>query len=207
MKREYGFSTREKLILETALKIMYKKNFQAANIIQVAKQAMLSPKQVKEIYKSDDELRMAAIKYAAFVWVEYIKKDIANEKDKKTRIRKLLRHYAAGSESYPLSLSLYIDVWKRIRDCENNDENLLKEELEKIYFLFVEVFEEIILKEICIDSTLASQIRQLAWIMVVISDGLHIQNLIRPESLNFDGAVDVLYKMIDGYLSEMGKRV
>ncbi|WP_432409042.1 hypothetical protein [Wukongibacter sp. M2B1] len=205
MKNEHGFSTREKLILETTLKVMYQKNFEAANITNIAEQAMLNPRHVKDIYYSDDSLRMEAIKYSAIVWVEYIKKDIAGEKDKAKKIRKLLHHYAAGSESYPLSLSLYIDVWKKIRDCEGGKEELLKEELKKIYALFVKVFEELLLEEVFIDNAVDSEIRQLAWIMVVISDGLHVQNLIRPKSLNFDRSVDVLYKMINGYLSEMGK--
>lgn len=205
MKNEHGFSTREKLILETTLKVMYQKNFEAANITNIAEQAMLNPRHVKDIYYSDDSLRMEAIKYSAIVWVEYIKKDIAGEKDKAKKIRKLLHHYATGSESYPLSLSLYIDVWKKIRDCEGGKEELLKEELKKIYALFVKVFEELLLEEVFIDNAVDSEIRQLAWIMVVISDGLHVQNLIRPKSLNFDRSVDVLYKMINGYLSEMGK--
>ncbi|SCY70787.1 hypothetical protein [Alkaliphilus peptidifermentans] len=207
MKMGYTFSTKEKLILEATLKVMHKNNFLSANISETAKHTMLKPEAIKAIYNSDDALRMAAIFYAASIWVDYIKKDIAGEKDKKTRLRRLLRHYAAGSESYPASLSLYIDIWKIIRDGQRENEAFFKEELQSIYTMFVEAFEELILQEICQSFTLTSEIRQLAWIIVVISDGLHIQNLIEPESIDFDGVEEVLYKMVESYLLETGKEV
>lgn len=206
MKKGSIYSTKEKLILETALKAMYKKNFQAANISQVAEHAMLKTEQVRELFHSDDELRMAAIRYSANIWVNIIKKDIAGEKDNKTKLRKLLRHFAAGSESYPGSLSLYIDVWKRIRDTEGGDQQLLKEELIKVYDYFVSTFEELLLEDVCKDCTRTSDIRQLAWIMVVISDGLHIQNLIKPLTLDFDKSAGVIISMVSAYLSEMRKQ-
>lgn len=193
---EKRLSTKEKLILEAALKIMFKENFEAASIDAVQKLAVINSNQIKNIFVTDDYLRMAAMEYGAIKWVNYIKLDMQSEAEKPEKIKKLIRHFAAGSENYSQSLSLYIDVWKRIRDSEDNENSFVKQKLLNIYEYYVEAFIDIFENEISIGSNNDFDIRQLAWIMVVISDGLHIQSLIQPKPLDFDTVGDVLNKMV-----------
>ncbi len=200
MRSDRKYSIRERLILETALKVMLAGDFESASIRQVSKQSMLSEELIISIFKTDDRLRMAAMEYAAIQWVRYVKKDIQYEIDRRCKLKKIVRHYFAGTESHPDSLSLYIDIWKRIRDSSKGNEDDLKEELGKIYDLYAEVFEELLLTEFPLRAELGSQRRQLAWIMVVISDGLHIQSLIRPDSLDYDGIGEMINNMVEGLL-------
>lgn len=190
------YSIMDRLILENALKEMSKGNYESASIQQTIDCSGLNEQKVKSKYENDDHLRMQAMEYAAIMWIRHIEKDIDNEKDKQQRLKKLLRHFFAGTESHPASLSLYVDVWKCIRDSKSSNTEFIKEEINKLYELYVKVFEYFISKEFPEGAEPIAQIRQLAWILVVISDGLHIQSLIRSASLDYEGISELLNEMV-----------
>ncbi|MFZ5351493.1 MAG: hypothetical protein ACOZCL_02080 [Bacillota bacterium] len=197
MKIEYNYSKKEKLILEAALKVMLKEEFAAVNIEQIADEIMLDPAKIKISYKNNDELRMSAMEYAARSWMSFVRNDILNEADKHKKLYKLICHYALGTENYPESLSLYIDIWKRIRD--GNFENLekMKEKLSNIYDYYEYCFVDIISKEICTVIGKADELKHLSQILVAISDGLHIQSLFRTTAIDFEGIGNTLYKITE----------
>ena len=108
-------SVKKKLILETTLELMYKSSYESVNIENVSNRSGLEVAKIKKIYPTDDILKLSAMKYAAAIWVELVKKDLKKQDTKENKLYVLIRHFIAGSESHPESLSLYIDIWKKLR--------------------------------------------------------------------------------------------
>ncbi len=197
-------SKKELIILNTALDIMLRSDFNAATKKAVSDIGPISYEDVQSFYITDDALRMAAMEYAVNTWVMNVKEELAREEDPRLRIKKLLRHYVAGPESYGDSLPLYVDLWKRIRDCCNGSTSYLKEKANSIYSLYTDTFIELLCSYLNIRSEKEPWIRVVARVMVVLSDGFHVQALVQGESPEFDLIVEVLYEMLMCYIENEG---
>jgi len=188
-------STQKRLILETALKLMFEGSYEDASIDSVSQCAGFDSYKIRQHYATDEKLRMSAMRYAAIIWVNQVKADLERQETKKDKLYALIRHYIAGSASHPQSLSLYVDIWKKLRDLEQESRQLLSDELLEIYCYYVSFFQEII-KDI-FKNDCGYDIEQLAWIMVVISDGFHVQSLVQSQRLDFDRIACTFYKMLN----------
>lgn len=184
----------KKLILETALKLMLEGFYENADIESVSRKAQLNPEKIRKHYATDERLRMSAMKYAAVVWMEQVKTDLEKRETKENKLYALIRHFIAGSESHPQSLSLYVDIWKKLRDLKSENGIILNGELLEIYQYYVRFFQEAV-KDIY-DNTSGYDLEQLAWILVVISDGFHVQSLVQPQQLDFDKIARTFCKML-----------
>lgn len=185
----------KKLILESALKLMFEGFYENADIESVSRKAQLKPEKIRQHYATNEGLRMSAMKYAAVVWVEQVKADLEEQETKENKLHVLIRHYIAGSESHPQSLSLYVDIWKKLRDFKSENGMVLSGELSEIYQYYVLFFQEAV-KDIY-DNKSEYDIEQLAWIMVAISDGFHVQSLVQPQQLDFDKITQTFCKMLN----------
>ena len=188
-------SIKQKLILEAALKLMFEGYYEDATVDSVSSYAQMDLEKIKQHYATDENLRMSAMKYAAAVWVDQVKIDLEKQETKMDKQRALIRHYIAGSESHPHSLSLYVDIWKKIRDIKKEDQLLLSNELSEIYRYYVSFLQEA-MKDIYANE-FGYDMEQLAWIMVVISDGFHVQSLVQPQQLDFDKITQTFCKMLE----------
>ncbi len=155
----------------------------------------MNQEKIRQHYPTDETLRMSAMKYAAVVWVEQVKADLEKQATNKDKLNALIRHFIAGSESHPQSLSLYVDIWKKLRDLKTENKQLLSNELSEIYGCYVSFFQEA-MKDIY-ENVSGYDMEQLAWIMVVISDGFHVQSLIQPWQLDFDKITRTFCKMLE----------
>lgn len=188
-------SIKKRLILETALKLMFEGSYENASIDRVSLYTRLDPEKIRQHYVTDETLRMSAMKYAAVVWVEQVKADLEKQETKENKFYALIRHFIAGSESHPQSLSLYVDIWKKIRDLKAEGTSLLNGELLEIYRYYVRFFRDIM--EDIYGNEAGYDMEQLAWIMVVISDGFHVQSLVQPQQLDFDKIARTFCKMLE----------
>jgi AcrR family transcriptional regulator len=188
-------SIQKRLILEAALKLMLEGAYEHASIDNVSSYTRLDPEKIRQHYATDENLRMSAMKYAAVVWVEQVKADLKKQQTKKDTLYALIRHFIAGSESHPQSLSLYVDIWKKLRDLKTENRQLLSDELSEIYRYYVSFFREAM--EDIYGNEAGYDMEQLAWIMVVISDGFHVQSLIQPQQLDFDGIAHTFCKILE----------
>lgn len=188
-------SIQKRLILETALKLMFEGFYENADIKSVSRKAQLDPVKIRQHYETDENLRMSAMKYAAVVWVNQVKADLKKQKTQKDKLYALVRHFIAGSESHPQSLSLYVDIWKKLRDSKTENRQLLSDELSEIYRYYVSFFREA-MEDIYGDEA-GYDMEQLAWMMVVISDGFHVQSFVQPQQLNFDKITQTFCKMLE----------
>lgn len=188
-------SIQKRMILETALKLMFEGVYENASIESVSLYTRLDPEKIMHHYDTDETLRMSAMKYAAVVWVEQVKSDLKKQQTQKDKSYALIRHFIAGSESHPQSLSLYVDVWKKLRDLKTKNRQLLRDELSEIYRYYVGFFREA-MEDIYGNET-GYDMEQFAWIMVVISDGFHVQSLVQPQQIDFDGIAHTFCKMLE----------
>lgn len=204
MASKKKFSIKEIAIMETALKIMFAKDFDAVSISEVSAKAKIRLDVIQSLYTTDDELRMEAVEYAGVRWVEDIRIQLNKEKNTLDKLKLLIKLYVSGSQTHPESLSIYVDLWKKLRDNIGGENTYIKSSLESIYRYYVQIFKEVF-TEIALEQgghcTLnQNQVEHLAWIMVVLSDGLHIQSLIQSKPLDFEGIRAVLYPMVEGLL-------
>jgi|GEM_PF-1458304 len=193
-EKKTALSLTEKLLFETSLRIMFDKGFESADIEGVSREAGVDIKKTKIFYASDDELRMAAMKYAAIIWTGQVKADILKYETNREKLHGLITHYIAGTESHPNSLSLYIDVWKRIKDLPRGNDRL-KNGLYEIYQYYADFFIKV-LHELYGDLQ-GIDAELMAWILVVISDGFHIQSLLLPEKFDYDGITRIFCKVLE----------
>ncbi len=189
-------TVQKRLILETALRQMLTGGYENATIDSVSHISALPPKQIRQHYPTEEELRMAVMEYAASVWLASVAEELEQKSSRHEKLYTLIYRYIAGSESHSDSLSLYVDLWKRIRDMADEAVPWIKVELEKIYTQYACFFQ----KTLCELFTGVQNEEQLAWIMVVISDGFHIQSLIRDKQPDFDQIAQTLCKMLEHLL-------
>ena len=69
-------SMKQKLILETALKMMFEGFYEDATIDSVSSYSQLDSEKIRQHYDTDENLRMSVMKYAAVVWVDQVKLDL-----------------------------------------------------------------------------------------------------------------------------------
>ncbi len=189
-------AVQKRLILEVALKQMLDGGYGKATIDSVSCISALSPEQIRQNYPTEEELRMAVMEYAASVWLAAVAEEVKQKASRHEKLYTLIYRYIAGSESHPDSLSLYVDLWKQIRDEADETVPWIKAKLQKIYTQYACFFQNT-LRELFVG---AQNEEQLAWIMVVISDGFHIQSLIRDKQPDFDEIAQTLCKMLERLL-------
>lgn len=138
-----------------------------------------------------DEMIMDAIEYAGSQWLECLKKNIKETERKSEKTALLLNSYALGAEEFSHNLSLYIDLWKIIKDGKNA---YLKQRLRRIYDMYINEFS-VIMNEIGTDWLNKEEIHILGVLMTAVSDAIHIQ------CFTADGSVD--FSQIRNFISKL----
>ncbi|MCL2702970.1 MAG: hypothetical protein FWE91_05105 [Defluviitaleaceae bacterium] len=116
----------------------------------------------------DEELLMDAVELAGQIWIKRVADEVSKIDAPDLKIRRLAALYAFGTLSFPESLSIYIDLWKLVK---NGDSEYIKKRLKAVYLLYSRSF-----CELAFGGTEASpKAKSLAIIMTMLSDMLHIQ--------------------------------
>lgn len=192
----------EKVILGAALNVMFQTDFEAVTIQNIAERTQIDVAKILKLYSNDNELRMTAMEFAALNWGEHVRDLLREESTTQDKLKKLIQLFIGGTASHPNSLSLYLDIWKKIRDSGEEDAAYLKEKLFDIYEFYAALFKEVLANNNIAAIFDDPLIDQLAWIMVVISDGFHIQTLVQGKVANFESIGNTMYRMVRPLLSE-----
>jgi AcrR family transcriptional regulator len=184
----------QRVILENTLKELFSSNYEAVTIEDVCEKYGLAKKKAFEYFADDDDLKMSAVEYAASVWVTNLSKRLNVIASSEERIRLIIRSFALGTEEYPQSLSIYIDLWKRLRDCPFENSKI-KDRLNRVYKFYSDEFCRLLSAEWKIELEDES-LRSIAYIFVVISDGLHIQTFLQQKELDCDKITETLCRML-----------
>lgn len=170
------------LYLKIAVNELLNNGIQGVRIEKLAHTMHLDRKRMEECFsEGDKELLMDTVEYAGASWINVIKKEIEDTSDTKEKIRILVREYTLGTEKFPASLSVYIDLWKIIKDQKDE---YIKTRLKLIYQMYINEFEQIInsIDEFKVEK---KDITAFSMIMTILSDVLHIQSIILENEVDF----------------------
>lgn len=141
------------------------------------------------------ELLMDTIEYAGRRWLDKLKKDIDRATTQADKLSLLLNGYALGAENYSENLSLYIDLWKLVKDGRSK---YLKNRLGQIYECYISEFNAI-WKQIGISGLEDEEMHILGVIMTALSDAIHIQY--------FTGKHLIEFVKIEHFICNLAKRI
>jgi len=183
-------------IVRIALVKLLKGSMEDISLLYISEVTGLKIERLNEIFPSgNNEIIMDAVEYAGKQWIESIKEEINNTEDTKIKVRILSGGYALGSEEYPESLSVYIDLWKLIKD---NKEPYIKERLKAIYLMYMQEFINII-KDICPVFVSEEELYAYSLFMTVLSDAIHIQSILLENEVNYKAIKKVIEKISLNY--------
>ena len=178
-------------VLKIALKIL----FQYGNITieHLSETAALDKEGLTLLFSNGDkELLMDTVEYAGTIWVDKIKKEISEQKSVQGKLRTLASGYALGSREHPQSLSIYIDLWKYIKDGNNE---YIKKRLCEIYRFYIDEFNNIV-NNIGEFHATEKQRRALSLFITILSDVLHIQSITLENEVDFDSFQEMIENVI-----------
>lgn len=152
---------------------------------------------IKSYFNTNANLYMNAMKFAAIKWIDSIERELTAVDDPARKIKMLVRKYAYGTRDHPESLSSYIDLWKKIRMMPTEDvleDSYIKNTLLEIYQLYSDFLSNMLDSlELSISE---SQRKVISWILVIVSDGIHIQELLGNTVIKKDEMVNFLYNVL-----------
>ena len=183
-------------ILKISFSVLLNEGF--VNISQIAKRTGLEEKKLYGLFSDGDkELYMDTVEYAGKAWVDKIKKEIAEKNDSESKLKTLAAGYTLGSKDYPESLSVYIDLWKIIKD---NKDEYVKERLRNIYNYYISEFCNIV-NEINKFNIKYDELRSFALFMTILSDMIHIQSLTLENNVDFESFKTMIEKITVAYFN------
>lgn len=195
---ETNFTKHHQKLLNVAVDILIRKGIEELTILSLSEKMCIDSSIIIKLFETDTKLCMNTMWFAATQWIQMIEHESDKLEDENSKIRLITEKFAFGTVEYPGSLSSYIDVWKRIRMMPSNDiqeDIYIKQSLLEIYQLYVDFFCRYIYS-VSRDKESPSNEQVIAWLMVVISDGIHIQSLLNHSFIDKNKAVDILIKMI-----------
>lgn len=163
----------------------------------------ISQKQFHILFpKGTDEMLMDTIEYAGCRWLDELRKDIDMAAAPADKLSLLLNGYALGVEIYSENLSLYIDLWKLVKDGKSE---YLKNRLGEIYDRYITEFTAI-WKKIGISGLEEEAIHILGVIMTAMSDAIHIQYFTGKHPIEFGKIKQLLRNLAKGMIPYLEKK-
>lgn len=185
-------------ILKILLGKMRETDVSNLDIVELLPEMGISAKQFVLLFPNGmDEMIMDAVEYAGSQWLECLKRNIKEIEGTSEKTALLLNSYALGAEGFSPNLSIYIDLWKIIKDGKNA---YLKQRLKKIYDMYINEFS-VIMNEIGTDWLNKEEIHILGVLMTAVSDAVHIQCFTADSSVNFSQMRDFIFKLTKLVLS------
>ena len=179
-------------------------NLDSANVLSIIG---ISQKQFNMLFSDGaEQLLMDSIEYAGCQWLDHLKKDVKEAESKTEKIALVLNGYALGAEKFSENLSLYIDLWKMVKDGKHE---YLKNRLDKIYEMYSREFAEI-MDNIGVGWLTKEEIYVWGVLMTALSDAIHIQFFTMKNSVDFmkiQHFIGKVSKTILPLLEERGKEM
>lgn len=171
---------------------MLNDGIEQVTIDNIAKKTGVDKEKINNLFQYDDkELVMDVMEYAGIKWVEEIKLKIKNTNDRTKKLETLIYGYTMGSKEYPQSLSSYIDMWKIIKD---NEDEYIKLRLKTIYNYYISEFTNIV-EDIGCEHIPYNERIAFGTFVTLLSDVIHIQSLVIENKLDFDCLVNVVNRL------------
>jgi len=166
----------KKTVVKLALAKLETDGLKKLTLQSIGSFAQISAIKMQQYFPNgSNELLMDAVELAGLNWVKQVEDEVSQIKDPEKRIRRLAILYAFGTQDFPESLSVYIDIWKMIKDEKSE---YLKTRLKAIYQLYSCTFIKLaagIEENSAKMKAVSTKMKSLAMLMTILSDMLHIQ--------------------------------
>lgn len=190
--------TKQKII-KIALNELINEGIGQISIHNISKNINVNEDKVKDLFaKGDCELIMDAVEYAGKTWVQEIKNKVDKIECTNEKLKFLVNGYVLGSKDYPQSLSVYIDLWKIIKD---NKDDYIKKRLKELYNFYMVEFINMILT-IGNSNLPKEELEAFSLLITILSDVIHIQSITLENDINFDTIGIIIEKITKAFLNE-----
>jgi len=191
--------TKQKII-KIALNQLLLYGTEECNIENISDRTGLCERSVRQLFRDGNhELLMDAVEYAGRTWVQKLKKEVAGKEDVNSKLNVLTLGYALGGEQFPESLSVYIDLWKMVKDKKDT---YIRNRLRELYNFYTLEFSNIV-NEIGDFDILQEGLKTYAFIMTLLSDVIHIQSIILENEVDFQKIKKVIEIMTTAFFQEV----
>jgi undecaprenyl pyrophosphate synthase len=179
-------------IIKIALGELLRNGVESFSIQNLSINTSLDAFKINELFTyGDRELLMDAVTLAGKVWVKEIRNDIDKEDTARKKLRMAARGFTLGTEDYPESLSVYIDLWKIVKD---EKDGYIQERLKELYRYYASEFVDIVsgIGNFARDE---EEVKAFSLIVTVLSDVLHIQSITLRDDVDFEVIGKVIEEM------------
>ncbi len=143
-----------------------------------------------------EELLMDAVEYAGKSWMKQVIETCNAMKYAEEKFLYLVDEYALGTQKYAQSLSIYIDLWKLVKEGQSE---YLRNRLNNIYSYYMSEFRSMI-KALGYKEMSDFETDTFAFLMVILSDVIHVQSIILQRPLDYMSIKNVIHKMVDPFM-------
>lgn len=194
-------NSRKQKIARMALQILKDRGIEGLTFQSLSRAIGLDPAFLSDTFSGGErELLMDTVEVAGRLWVDTLRADIEKAENTADKLACLAHGYVTGSEAHPSILSVYIDLWKLVKDQEDD---YVRNRLGELYQFYISSFGELL--------TLAGagglprrEGEALSLLFTVLSDVVHVQSVTLEQPVDFQMLSEVVTRMLTVIL-QVGK--
>lgn len=191
-------NSRKQKIARMALQILKDRGIEGLTFQSLSRAIGLDPAFLSDTFSGGErELLMDTVEVAGRLWVDTLRADIEKAENTADKLACLAHGYVTGSEAHPSILSVYIDLWKLVKDQEDD---YVRNRLGELYQFYISSFGELL--------TLAGagglprrEGEALSLLFTVLSDVVHVQSVTLEQPVDFQMLSEVVTRMLTRYFA------
>ena len=191
-------NSRKQKIARMALQILKDRGIEGLTFQSLSRAIGLDPAFLSDTFSGGErELLMDTVEVAGRLWVDTLRADIEKAENTADKLACLAHGYVTGSEAHPSILSVYIDLWKLVKDQEDD---YVRNRLGELYQFYISSFGELL--------TLAGagglprrEGEALSLLFTVLSDVVHVQSVTLEQPVDLQMLSEVVTRMLTRYFA------
>lgn len=180
-------------ILTEATKLFGQYGFQGTTLAMVAEAVGLTEPGVLHYFPSKVHLLQGVLEYRDEKDFEKYAVLIDQKKENITELFKILEDFWGGDEKIPALIQLFIVLVGESISREHPSHNFFVERYRREREIFIQQFQKVNIRP-------NVNLDELASLITAVMDGLHIQWLLDPETVNLAATFKLFSKILVGYL-------
>ena len=190
--------SRKQKITRIALQILRERGTDGLTLGNLSRAACLSSDLLAELFpEGDKELLMDTMAAAGVRWVEALRTEMKKTAEPSERLAHLARGFVLGSGTHPEILSVYIDLWKLVKDREDS---YVRQRLCELYQFYSASFAELLLLA-GVRELPQGEREALSLLFTVLSDAVHVQSVTLNRAVDFEMLSTVTARLLLRYYS------
>ena len=189
-------NSRKRKITRMALQVLRERGTNGLTLGNLSRAACLSPALLAELFpEGDKELLMDTMTAAGVRWVDALRTEMEKNAEPPERLARLARGFVLGSGTHPEILSVYIDLWKMVKDREDS---YIRHRLCELYQFYADSFGEM-LELAGVQELPQREGEALSLLFTVLSDAVHVQSVTLNRAVDFEMLSTVAARLLLRY--------